>query len=292
MHDEFTTDPQPAPPRRGSDSPIPQFTSRFRSTGPRTPRGKAASSMNRLTHGCRSAKTILPDENPAEFEALVQDWLESYGPQDAIARRLVEETALADWFLRRNQKRLDEFESSLPANPCLWTDAHHTNFKNFSRYKTTAERSFVRAFKELERHSRRDLLDARAHQRALAHSARIFMKWLNRKDQTVSDSLIIRQWVDVEPKGARTCTSLYPSNEEIKKRVASASHPPSFLTRILNFPDGVPPEYSWAFPDDLQQLTPSTAQQTMLYNDWLRVINREKSKATGHLGPIDWLFDD
>ncbi len=38
--------------------------------GPKTPRGKAASSMNRLTHGARSECVIIPGENPEEYEAL------------------------------------------------------------------------------------------------------------------------------------------------------------------------------------------------------------------------------
>src|SRR6266404_3622401 len=41
------------------------------STGPRTARGKYFSSRNRLRHGLRSRRLILPDENPADLARLL-----------------------------------------------------------------------------------------------------------------------------------------------------------------------------------------------------------------------------
>ncbi len=57
-----------------------QEVPRNRGGGPSTPEGKARSSMNRLTHGCRSEKTVLPEEKGEEFDALLQDWLAHYHP--------------------------------------------------------------------------------------------------------------------------------------------------------------------------------------------------------------------
>ena len=285
---------QPPPDQNPPANPlVPRHISRFRrATGPRSPEGKAASSMNRLSHGCRSQVTVLPDEDPAEFEAILRDWFDAYGPQDPIAARLVEDTALADWFLRRNRKRLDQIECRLPHDAWHWTDSNLKLYNNFLRYKTTAERSFLRAFRELEAHVRRDAQDAQANQRALAQSARIFMRWTNRAAaQPHCDRIHMRQWIEIEktPDGART--SLYPTNEQIQKRVAAHPKPPYFITRTLNFTHGVPPEYSWTFPDEVQQLTGSLAAQTVLYEDWLRLIARESSHPGGHIGPTEWLFD-
>jgi hypothetical protein len=291
MQDLLPSEP-PAPPP-DSEPLVPKHVPRFRrSTGPRSPEGKANSSMNRLSHGCRSQQTILPDEDPVEFQATIDDWFEAYGPQDPVAARLVEETALADWFLRRNRKRLDQTERRLPPDAWDWTEQDQKRYQNFLRYKTTAERSFLRAFKELEANVRRDAQDALTRQRALSQSARIFMRWIRRTEAIESEDMKIRQWVQVERKGGRTSTSCYPSNEQIQKRVASFPKPPYFLTRMLNFPLGVPPEYSWAFPDEVQQLAGCTAEQTMFYSDWLRAIVREAAHPGGHLGPTDWLFDD
>jgi hypothetical protein len=121
-----------------------------KSTGPRTPEGKATSSLNALKHGCRSEKTVLRDEDPAEFEATVAAWFHLYEPRDLVAITLVEKTARAHWFLKRASKRLEEVEWELPANAWHWTDEHQKLYTNFSRYKTTAERSFLRFFKELQ----------------------------------------------------------------------------------------------------------------------------------------------
>ena len=275
-----------------TQKPLPRFRRGAPSGGPRTPEGKANSSMNRLSHGCRSEKTIVPGEDPTEFEACMRAWFEAYGPQDEISAHLVEETALADWFLRRNRKRLHDIEQRLPYDAWLWTDENHKLFSNATRYKTTAERSFIRQFRELEAHLRRDIQDAQIYQRAIAQSARILTEWITRTEQSLREELRVQQWVEIEVKDGRTITTCSPSNEQVMKDVAKRSERPLFLTRTLNFPRGIPPEYDWACHTDMQQTFPCIARQTVLYSQWLDVIEREKSTPGGHLGPLDWLFDD
>lgn len=51
------------------------------STGPKTEEGKAVSSQNARTHGCTSAQLTLPNEDPAEWEALKAAWLPDYSPE-------------------------------------------------------------------------------------------------------------------------------------------------------------------------------------------------------------------
>ncbi len=63
---------------------------------------------------------------------------------------LVEDLARAHWFLKRASKRLEEIEYELPSNAYHWTNSHQQLFANFSRYKTAAERSFLRYVKEIE----------------------------------------------------------------------------------------------------------------------------------------------
>jgi hypothetical protein len=76
-----------------------------RSTGPRSERGKAASSMNALKHGvfAREAvlRTPLADESEAEFKKMLERFRESFAPRDAFERMLVEKMVLALWRLRR-----------------------------------------------------------------------------------------------------------------------------------------------------------------------------------------------
>ncbi len=121
-----------------------------RFTGPRTPAGKAVSAMNRLTHGCRSETTILRHEDHAEYTALIQGWLDQYNPQNPAERVLVDQTAHAQWFLMRNQRRFDEVDYEKNLNFRNWTDDQNHEYELALRYKTAAERAFLRWFKELE----------------------------------------------------------------------------------------------------------------------------------------------
>ncbi len=72
-----------------------------KSTGPQTPGGKRIASLNSITHGLRSSRTLLTSEDPAEFDthrnALFED-LAPVGPMETIlAARIVTLT----WQLNR-----------------------------------------------------------------------------------------------------------------------------------------------------------------------------------------------
>jgi len=72
-----------------------------KSTGPRTPAGKAASSRNRLLHGLRANKHILLDEDPAEFLILLHDHLDRFQPVGPAEEDLVLRIAADQWRLHR-----------------------------------------------------------------------------------------------------------------------------------------------------------------------------------------------
>ena len=69
--------------------------------GPKTPRGKAASSMNRLTHGARSECVIIPGENPEEYEALYRSLVQHYQPVGVVEKQYVKDIAEFQWRLDR-----------------------------------------------------------------------------------------------------------------------------------------------------------------------------------------------
>ena len=274
-----------------------------RSTGPKTPHGKARSSMNRLTHGCRSEKTVLPDENPAEFEFTVQAWFDHYQPaqgdqvagmlDDEVAGLLVYETALAHWHFKRNSKRLEEIETRLPGDAWQWTPEHIHLFSTFSRYKTSAERAFSRRFKEVEayytRLHRREHLD----QLAFAKLAAIDLKWLNQQEQKAAKKLKYEQIVEVEIVDGHCQTSCYPTNQEILEEWATKRpEKPIVMSRYILFLDGVPSEYAWANPTPNDTTGTLHAVQKMTWEHWLKVIEHEKSQATGHIGPCRSIFRD
>jgi len=61
-----------------------------RSTGPKTPEGKATVSRNATRHGLASSRTVvLPEENRQEFEELVDAFRSEYQPQGPLERFLV-----------------------------------------------------------------------------------------------------------------------------------------------------------------------------------------------------------
>ena len=72
-----------------------------RSTGPRTPEGKAKSSQNALKHGLRAQITVLPDENIDDFDVLISELEDEFQPATAIEWTLLRQLADAEWRMRR-----------------------------------------------------------------------------------------------------------------------------------------------------------------------------------------------
>ena len=72
-----------------------------RSTGPRTPAGKAKSSRNALRHGFFSECLLLPEEDPQELGDLREAFFLDLCPQGPLEELLVETIVAASWRLRR-----------------------------------------------------------------------------------------------------------------------------------------------------------------------------------------------
>jgi hypothetical protein len=72
-----------------------------KSTGPTSVTGKARSSMNALKTGIHAKSLVLPSENIAELEELVEDSYRSFNPTTPEARSLVDDFIFCEWNLRR-----------------------------------------------------------------------------------------------------------------------------------------------------------------------------------------------
>jgi len=76
-----------------------------RSTGPKTPEGKAAVRHNALKHGLLAKEVVITSaegrENPAEFRDLLHALVEDLQPVGVSERFLVERIAVCQWRLRR-----------------------------------------------------------------------------------------------------------------------------------------------------------------------------------------------
>jgi hypothetical protein len=117
-----------------------------RSTGPKTEEGKARSSMNALRHGLRSQKAVLPDENQEDFNELHAGLQDLYQPQTVAEQDLVEQAVLSKWKLVRAEKL--ETDCYLEAQ-----DAGQKSIilNRITQIQTRLERSYFKAYKELER---------------------------------------------------------------------------------------------------------------------------------------------
>jgi hypothetical protein len=117
-----------------------------KSTGPKTPEGKSAVSMNALRHGLRARTVVLPGEDPTEFHQLCNDLEAEWIPQSRTEQFYVEQMAVSQWKLTRMEvvevnifKDADSAQSQLSLLDRLW------------QAECRLERSYARAQRELER---------------------------------------------------------------------------------------------------------------------------------------------
>ncbi len=141
----------------------------WRSTGPRTTAGKAASSKNRLAHGLCSRELLLTGESPEEFEALRQQMISTYQPFTPEQQVLTDQVTQALWRLNRAQRveaesyrqlqtaalaeleEEDDEELGLGALGYLLNgDQEGRTMERIARYVTAHERTYLRAVKLLQ----------------------------------------------------------------------------------------------------------------------------------------------
>src|SRR5262245_41405956 len=72
-----------------------------KSSGPRTPTGKARSAKNAVRHGLRSELPVLPGEKARDWEAHRAGILQSLAPVGALEEALAERVCLCLWRQRR-----------------------------------------------------------------------------------------------------------------------------------------------------------------------------------------------
>lgn len=72
-----------------------------RSTGPRTPEGKARSSRNNFRHGLTGQIILMPDDEREAHDAYCQELIDSLHPETPIERDLARSIAEDSWRLTR-----------------------------------------------------------------------------------------------------------------------------------------------------------------------------------------------
>jgi hypothetical protein len=81
----------------------------LQSTGPRSAAGKGVSSQNATRHGLRAESTIIPGEDPAEFNQFRDELFEEFAPVGVLESRLTTQIAGALWKFQR----VDRMENDL-----------------------------------------------------------------------------------------------------------------------------------------------------------------------------------
>ena len=131
-----------------------------KSTGPRSPEGKAVIRMNALKSGIDAQSTIIRGENPADLEALTNEYLEAHSPVTPQERFYVDILIRCDWHMRRLTRadsqlweyRFQDF-FRMPEDCPLGKIYFHTDtvFTRLQRHMKSLERSYKDAALELAR---------------------------------------------------------------------------------------------------------------------------------------------
>ncbi len=108
-----------------------------KSTGPRTPEGRAAVRLNGVKHGLQAETLILPGEQQSDFADLLQFFEAEHQPATPDAVAQVRELAISTWRLNR----LDHSEAGLTTPGQM---------AYFSRIAVRLEGSFYRALRALQ----------------------------------------------------------------------------------------------------------------------------------------------
>ena len=155
-----------------------QSQQRKKSTGPRTEEGKSRSAKNSLTHGLLARDTVLPGEDPADFDRQLSTLEADIRPANSLEFELVRQIADSQWRMRRlmrletgflaaavddqrrymEKRRPEELRPGYDGETLLLGSAmldRTQAFVHLARYDGHLSRRFFRAVKQLA-----DLRDA------------------------------------------------------------------------------------------------------------------------------------
>ena len=130
----------------------------LKSTGPRTPDGKARVSQNPVKHGLLSREVVMKGESKDEFEKFRGNLLMDLAPEGELECMLSDRIIAATWRLRRTVRIEREMLEDKPSysddtlGKRFASDVYHGNtYGKFSRYEGHIERGMYKALHELQR---------------------------------------------------------------------------------------------------------------------------------------------
>jgi hypothetical protein len=151
-----------------------------KSTGPRSPEGKAASRFNALKHGMEAASIVIPGEDPAAYEAISDEYQGQFDPQSALEQFHVDTLIRSDWQKRRLQRTEAKLYRALLAEGPTPEDLDVAVLRDSPTAKllrkvfaqiASLDRAFFRALTDLRRIQRELKQAAKAYGNALIDAA-------------------------------------------------------------------------------------------------------------------------
>src|SRR5262245_36084760 len=122
-----------------------------KSTGPRTPAGKAVVALNGMKHGLLSRESLLKGESEAELVAFGKRLRAQLAPVGELELLLVDRVVSTAWRLRRLvavEAMLFDRENELDR---AFNNYGREKMSVLSRYEVTLERGLYKALHELQR---------------------------------------------------------------------------------------------------------------------------------------------
>jgi hypothetical protein len=133
--------------RSKSTSFIIENVNALKSSGPRTPDGKAASSRNSLKHGLTALQVVIPGESQADFDQLLAGLAADRKPEGELEIQTLGEIAACTWRLARARAKEAEI---LTLRETLFSGDNHGDFNCLLRYMGSIERQLNRATVRLQ----------------------------------------------------------------------------------------------------------------------------------------------
>ncbi|MBK5290811.1 MAG: hypothetical protein JJE04_03830 [Acidobacteriia bacterium] len=117
------------------------------STGPRTPEGKAISSMNALKHGFSSKNIIIMPGQEDEFQKLESGLIAEVRPEGTLEQTLFHHLLRDAWTIHRVE--IQQVEMAASGIDPLFNPACEKEFDRLERYHSRYQSSFHRSLRQL-----------------------------------------------------------------------------------------------------------------------------------------------
>jgi len=224
---------------------------------------------------CRSDRWIFQDEAKTQFDAIRRSWEAEFPVLPAALERVLTRLVRADWRQQWIEQRVFEVEEMLEEiSAAEWTAKQHQPLQLVYRYHAWADRQFHRTWKSLKEYTGRQGVEHKQPDEAVDRPAPKQDTELPRvyEEPTLHQSIIVKI-VD-----GQTITAMYPNNEE-EMRVAKNAGESKRAIREFEFPDGVPPEYHWVFPEPDDRRPGAARRVEMSATFWRDLASRETMHA-------------